>query len=97
MRTYSADELRTVSDQTDHARVAGLSDADRNVIDPETGEINWIAAIRGFPSSKEQLTLRIDSDVVQWFKAGGKGYQTRMNAVLRSYMNAHDRPQDGKA
>ena len=32
------------------------------------------------------INMRLDSDVVDWFKAQGRGYQTRMNAVLRSYM-----------
>jgi uncharacterized protein (DUF4415 family) len=39
---------------------------------------------------KRQVTLRIDEDVLDWFKAGGKGYQTRINALLRAYMEAHD-------
>lgn len=38
--------------------------------------------------NKKQLTLRLDADIVAWFKSQGKGYQTRMNAVLRSYYEA---------
>ena len=38
---------------------------------------------------KEQLTLRIDSDVVEWFRKQGQGYQTKINALLRAYMEAH--------
>ncbi|MCO6051233.1 BrnA antitoxin family protein [Mesorhizobium sp. RP14(2022)] len=40
---------------------------------------------------KQQLTIRFDPDIVQWFKAQGKGYQSRMNAVLRAYVDAHRR------
>jgi uncharacterized protein (DUF4415 family) len=40
---------------------------------------------------KKQLTLRIDSDVVDWYKNQGRGYQTRINALLRAYMNEHQR------
>lgn len=40
------------------------------------------------PSTKEQITMRIDADVLEWFKARGKGYQTRMNAVLKAYVLA---------
>ncbi len=40
-------------------------------------------------SGKRQLTLRIDGDVLTWFKAQGHGYQTRINALLRAYMEAH--------
>lgn len=39
--------------------------------------------------SKKSTTLRIDYEVLQWFKQLGKGYQTRINAVLKAYMNAH--------
>ena len=38
---------------------------------------------------KEQLPLRIDRDVLEWFKNQGRGYQTRINRVLRAYMEAH--------
>ncbi|MBT9370492.1 BrnA antitoxin family protein [Rhizobium sp. CSW-27] len=38
------------------------------------------------PAGKAQITMRIDSDVLDWFRAQGKGYQTRMNAVLKTYM-----------
>jgi uncharacterized protein (DUF4415 family) len=40
---------------------------------------------------KKQLTLRVDSDVVDWYKKQGPGYQTRINALLRAYMNEHER------
>jgi uncharacterized protein (DUF4415 family) len=37
------------------------------------------------------MNLRVDADVVDWFKRTGRGYQTRMNAVLRAYMESHRR------
>jgi uncharacterized protein (DUF4415 family) len=40
---------------------------------------------------KKQLTLRIDSDVVEWYKKQGRGYQTKINALLRAYMKEHQR------
>lgn len=40
------------------------------------------------PPRKEQLTLRLDADVVAWFRARGRGYQTMMNTVLRAYVTA---------
>ena len=40
---------------------------------------------------KEQLTLRIDSDVVKWYRKQGPGYQTRINSLLRAYMEEHVR------
>src|ERR1700730_18484060 len=41
------------------------------------------------PSKKTLLSLRVDSDVVEWFRGQGRGYQSRMNALLRAYMDAH--------
>jgi uncharacterized protein (DUF4415 family) len=38
---------------------------------------------------KEAVKVRYDADMLEWFKAQGRGYQTRMNAVLRSYYEAH--------
>jgi uncharacterized protein (DUF4415 family) len=40
---------------------------------------------------KKQLTLRVDSDVVEWYKNQGRGYQTKINALLRAYMTEHQR------
>jgi uncharacterized protein (DUF4415 family) len=38
---------------------------------------------------KSLLSLRVDSDVLEWFRAQGRGYQSRMNALLRAFMKAH--------
>jgi len=51
----------------------------------------WDHVIIGFPLPKRQITVRLDGDIVEWFKATGKGYQTRMNAVLRSYVESEKR------
>jgi len=48
------------------------------------------------PRTKSQLTLRLDSDVIDWFKQQGRGWQTQMNALLRAYMEerqAQAKPQ----
>jgi uncharacterized protein (DUF4415 family) len=42
--------------------------------------------IVGLPEPKKQMTLRLDADVVRWFQDQGQGYQTLMNAVLKSYV-----------
>ncbi|HYN21658.1 MAG TPA: BrnA antitoxin family protein [Thermoanaerobaculia bacterium] len=39
---------------------------------------------------KSQITLRIDSEVLEWFRAKGTGYQSQMNAVLRAFKEAHE-------
>ncbi len=40
-------------------------------------------------SAKQQLTIRIDQDVLDWYKRQGRGYQTKINSLLRAYMEAH--------
>ena len=40
------------------------------------------------PIAKDRITMRLDQDVLSWFKKQGRGYQTRINAVLRTYMEA---------
>lgn len=54
-----------------------------------TGE-QWANAVRGrfFRPIKQQITARVDADVLAWLKAGGQGYQTRMNMILRRAMMA---------
>ena len=55
---------------------------------PELDESFWEAAEIEYPQNKKPVTLRLDRDVLEWFKSTGKGYQTRINAVLRSYVEA---------
>jgi len=74
-------------------RLKQLAERDDSLIDysdiPELGEEFWKNARIVQPRDpKEQLTIRLDADVVAWFRAGGKGYQTHMNAVLRAYVDA---------
>jgi len=49
----------------------------------------WKNARLVMPEPKDRLTIRIDHDVVKWLRKQGPGYQTRINAILRSYMEAH--------
>jgi len=41
-------------------------------------------------ANKTQITLRVDTDVLNWFKAQGQGYQTNINALLKAYMKANE-------
>jgi uncharacterized protein (DUF4415 family) len=54
-------------------------------------EINWLTTELPKPRRKGHMTLRIDSDVLAWFRAQGKGYQSRINAILRRYFEQHTR------
>lgn len=49
----------------------------------------WMKAADQMPETKTQITLRIDADVIDFFKHSGRRYQTRINAVLRAYVDAH--------
>ena len=49
----------------------------------------WMKAATELPHTKKQITLRIDAEVLDFFKHTGARYQSRMNAVLRSYVEAH--------
>lgn len=81
--------------RTDLDRVRRTSDAEI-VRDPDapawTPEMFAKAVVRkGLKPAprKTLLSLRVDSDVLDWFRAQGAGYQSRMNALLRAYMEAH--------
>jgi uncharacterized protein (DUF4415 family) len=61
--------------------------------DPEvkaTDEAFWDSAEVVMPRRKQTVTMRLDADLLDWFRAN-RGYQTRINAILRSYMNAQVR------
>ena len=60
-----------------------------NIADtPETVAADWAGAERGkfYRPVKKQLTVRIDADVLEWLKADGSGYQSRLNRILREAM-----------
>lgn len=62
---------------------------------PELTEEQWKNAERGrfYRPIKRQITARVDADVLEWLKAQGKGYQSRINAILRREMlAAHKEP-----
>lgn len=83
-----------LSSGTDWRRIADLSDdeievmASKDVDNPATHADDWAAAFIGLPPRKVPVNAKFDADIVEWFKAQGRGYQTRMNAVLRRYMEA---------
>lgn len=74
------------------AELAALSARSESEIDfsdiPPLGEEFWKNAVRGkyYKPTKTSTTVRIDSDVLAWLRAQGKGYQSRINAILRRKM-----------
>jgi uncharacterized protein (DUF4415 family) len=81
--------------KTDWARVDAMSDADIEAAiaaDPDAAPIaddEWFRNAMVGPPLKIATSIRVDGDVIEWFRAQGKGWQTRMNAVLRAYAKAH--------
>jgi len=78
------------------AKLAALPDRDINFDDiPEIHD--WSGAVRGrfFRPVKQAISLRVDRDVLAWFKSLGEGYQSRINAVLRGYMDRTRRTRRG--
>ena len=57
--------------------------------DPDEGEFDESQARVVEPRHKHAISVRLDPDILEFFKADGPGYQTRMNAALRLYMNSH--------
>ena len=79
---------------TDLERLDALEDEDIDLSDvPEITPEMFAKAVvrRGLKPapSKQQVTIRLDDDVLEWFRAQGEGYQIRINALLRAYMEAH--------
>ncbi len=71
------------------AAVAARPDSEINYSDtPPVSEDFWNSAVRGkyYKPIKKSTTIRIDSDVLAWLRAQGKGYQSRINAILRRKM-----------
>ena len=81
--------------KTDFARLDKIKDeeidySDAPAITPEMFAKSIVR--RGLkPRTKTQLTLRVDSDVLAWYKKQGRGYQTKINMLLRAYMQEHQR------
>jgi uncharacterized protein (DUF4415 family) len=81
--------------KSDLAKLDTMTDADIDYSDiPELGDdffknaelVNW-------PPSKAQLTIRLDADVLSWLKSNGRGYQTRINHILRVAMESQTKPR----
>jgi uncharacterized protein (DUF4415 family) len=76
--------------RTDWKRIDALRDEDIDFSDiPKLGPEFFANAIV-WPGTKEQITLRLDPDVLKFFRKQGRGYQTTINAVLRKYMEAQE-------
>ena len=70
-------------------KIESIADEDIDYSDiPEADESFWKRAELQMPRSKKGIYVRLDADVIDWLKSRGKGYQTRMNAMLRALMES---------
>ena len=98
----SRKQLAKMKDLTDWARLDAMTEEEieRNAADdpdnPPWTEEDWANARVVWPQGKAPVTLRLDKDIIAWFKARGRGYQTRINAVLRAFVEAQ-KPRDWPA
>ncbi|TMJ49981.1 MAG: BrnA antitoxin family protein [Alphaproteobacteria bacterium] len=85
--------------KTDWARLDAMTDEEVEASianDPDWKEfkdIDWSDAVLVIPAKKKAISIRVDEDVLDFFKKEGEGYQRRINAVLRSYMQQKAKPK----
>ena len=103
---YTAKQIKTKiargEDRTDWAKVnatigAKLEASIRADVNDVHGEPDWTRSVMGVPAPKDHINIRIDHDVLQWFRSNGKGYQTLMNNVLRAFVQTRRQHQNTKS
>jgi uncharacterized protein (DUF4415 family) len=96
---FSADTIRRKivrgESKSDWKRVDATSRADvERLADRDEGPLpaDWESTVFvGLPPAKQDIHIRLDGDILEWFKARGRGYQTRINAVLRAFVQTRQR------
>ena len=100
--SYTDDELKAIiahgESKSDWARAAAMTEEEVEAAiagDPDEAgmAIDWSTASFEMPQPKAVLNMRVDRDVLDFFRRDGRGYQTRINAVLRSYV---EQMRDGR-
>ena len=96
IRSYTEAELKEIrgNSGTDLKRVDAMTGAElERAISEDEGESDlhpdWTRAELVMPEPKQSVHLRLEQDVVEYFKMSGKGHISRMQAVLKAYVNAH--------
>jgi len=96
---FSADEIRRKiargESKTDWKRAHTISQTQvERLADKDEGPLaaGWESTVMvGLPPAKQDIHIRLDGDILDWFKARGRGYQTRINAVLRAFVQTRQR------
>lgn len=85
--------------RTDWKRVRATSQEEANrLAEEENGPLpeNWASTVEiGIPRPKQGVHIRLDADVLAWFRSQGPGYQTRINSVLKAFVRARRRVSAG--
>ena len=100
IRTYTTEELkaRRAKSRTDLRRVDAMTDEklERLVAEDERGlKPDWTRAKLILPQARQSVHLRLEQETIEYFKSQGKGHISRMQAVLKSYVDAHKRQAKG--
>jgi uncharacterized protein (DUF4415 family) len=96
---HSDGRLERSRSRTDWARLDAMTEDELEAAianDPDWAEfkdIDWSDAVLVVPPRKQAISIRVDEDVLNFFKKEGDGYQRRINAVLRSYMQQKAKPK----
>jgi uncharacterized protein (DUF4415 family) len=102
---YSAKEIKARiargADKTDWRKAdrmtgARLETSIRADADDIQGEPDWMQAVVGIPAPKDHINIRIDHDVLEWFRSNGKGYQTLINNVLKAFVQTRQQSKSTK-
>ena len=90
IKTYTSETLPEVTKE-EIERLNAIKDEDIDCSDiPELDETFWKNAELKTPKNKTKISIRVDNDVLTWFKKKvGRGYQSQINAVLKTYVEAH--------
>jgi len=83
-RGKSRTDWRQADAVTGKALEASIRDDPDDIHEP----VDWTKAVQGLPALKDHINIRVDHDVLAWFKASGRGYQTLMNNVLRAFVQS---------
>jgi len=94
IKTYTVEQISRMESQSDWAAAEAMTFEQIEAAiadDPDEAgmEIDWERVDLRLPTPKVTLNMRVDRDVLEFFKNTGRGYQTKINAILRAYKDAH--------
>ncbi len=86
---YTASDVIKMKSKTNYKHLDNMKDVDIDFSDiPELSDEFWKNIKMLKPSKKEMISLRIDKDILDWFRRYGRGYQGYMNAILKSFVES---------